>query len=151
MRTKWVRGRKEKYRGFLKIHVAVDTETGCVLAAEVTDWQSADCGQLKALVCGAASCGDGISTVLADGAYDSRDIFSFLDAMRVEAGIPVHKNSVAEANGDCPARMHAGSTPAPTTGGGMAQSMDKGGQSSRSSYSRGCSARPCGPGTGRTW
>ena len=35
MRTKWVRGRRERYRGFLKIHVAVDADTGTVLAAKL--------------------------------------------------------------------------------------------------------------------
>ena len=107
MRTKWVRGRKEAYRRFLKIHVAADAETGTVVAARITDGSSPDCGQLKGLVSGAASACGRISKVLADGAYDSRDIFSFLNTEGIDAAIPVHKNSVPEANRDCPARMHA--------------------------------------------
>ena len=78
--TKWVRGRKENYRGFLKIHVAVNADTGIVVAAKITDGRSPDCGKLRKLVSGAASaCGNNISEVLADGAYDSRDMFPFLD------------------------------------------------------------------------
>ena len=49
----------------------------------------------------------GISRVIADGAYDSRQIFSFLDGMDIDPVIRVHRNSVASANRDCPARMNA--------------------------------------------
>ena len=40
-----------------------------------------------------------------DGAYDPRQIFSFLDELDIDPVIRVHCNSIADANRDCPARM----------------------------------------------
>ena len=111
MRKKWGKDKNKKHKGFLKIHVASDVQTGEVLADSVTDERSPDCKNFKGLVCDAsdiaAKRGSHILRVLADGAYDSRDIFSFLEEKGIEPAIRVHKNSVPAANKDCPARKKA--------------------------------------------
>ena len=45
--------------------------------------------------------------IMADGAYDSRQIFSYLDDLGIDPAMRVHRNSVVSANRDCPARMNA--------------------------------------------
>ena len=101
MRNKW--GRKNDHtqsRGFLKIHVASDMHTGEVLALRITDDRTTDCRCLEGLVSGARKAGVAISRVMADGAYDSRQIFSYLDELDIDPVIRVHRNSVADANKD---------------------------------------------------
>jgi IS5 family transposase len=74
MRHKWSR----KRRGFLKIHVDVDVSTNQVLAVKITDEHSHDSRCLKYLTRQSARFGR-VEKLLGDGAYDSREIFSFLD------------------------------------------------------------------------
>ena len=108
MRNKW--GKENGHtqsRGFLKIHVASDMHTGEVLAVRITDEKTPDCRCFEGLVSDARKTETVISRVMADGAYDSRQIFSFLDGMDIDPVIRVHRNSVAAANRDCPARMVA--------------------------------------------
>ena len=107
MRSKWGRKGHTESRGFLKIHVASDMHTGEVLALRITDDRTPDCRCLEGLVSDARKTGVAISCVMADGAYDSRQIFSFLDEMGIDPVIRVHRNSVAATNRDCPARMNA--------------------------------------------
>ena len=85
MRSKW--GRKNGHtqsRGFPRIHVASDMHTGEVLALKVTDDRTPDCRCLEGLVSDARKAGVAISRVMADDAYDSRQIFSFLDEMGID-------------------------------------------------------------------
>ena len=42
---------------------------------------------------------------MADGAYDSRQIFTFLNGLDIDPAMRVHRNSVVSANRDCHARM----------------------------------------------
>ena len=82
--------------------------TGEVLALRITDDRTpSDCRCLGGLVSDARKAGVAISRVMADWAYDSRQIFSYLDELDIDPAIRVHRNSVADANRDCPARMVA--------------------------------------------
>ena len=107
MRNKWGKNGLSKSRGFLKIHVASDMHTGEVMALKITDDRTPDCRCLEGLVSDAVKNGDNVYRVMADGAYDSRQIFSFLDEMGIDPVICVHRNSVVSANRDCSARMNA--------------------------------------------
>lgn len=76
-------------RGFLKPHLAVDTASKVVLATEVTDERTGDGGLLPDLVEAAREAVPRarIRRVLADGAYDTKDNFAFLEEGGIEAGI----------------------------------------------------------------
>lgn len=106
-RGEWVRelwNRKSK-RGYLKIHLAVDVETKQILAMEVTDDRVSDSEKFKDLVNGARKVAK-VVRVLADGAYDSKENFDFLDASGMEAGIKPGRGSSGKARG-CWSRMYA--------------------------------------------
>lgn len=94
---KWQKQRK----GFLKIHVGVDTETKQILATKVTDQHSHDSKHLKEIVMESENHGT-VSKVLADGAFDSRKIFSYLDDRNIIPAIRARKNSVPKSKGCYP-------------------------------------------------
>lgn len=96
IRDKWNRSR----RGFIKIHVAVDIRTKHIVSMKVTKEDVSDSRMLKPLIRLAASSSiTTINKVVADGAYDSRDNFRYLDQMNIEPVIKVRKNSSTKANG----------------------------------------------------
>lgn len=97
MHHKW----KNQKKGFLKIHVGVDTGTKQILAARVTDQHSHDSRHLKGIVRTASRYGT-ISKVLGDGAFDSRKAFSFLDGKNIIPAIRVRRNSVPKSGGCYP-------------------------------------------------
>jgi hypothetical protein len=101
MRHKW----GHKRRGFLKIHVGVDVETKQVLALKITDEHSHDSKHLKKIVRESAIHGT-ISKVLMDGAFDSREIFSYLDDRNIIPAIRIRKNAIPNARG-CHSRKMA--------------------------------------------
>lgn len=90
MRGKWKRG-----RGYLKIHFAVDVKTKNIVSFEVTDESVGDNKNFKDLVEKVDERGD-VNKVLADGAYDSKEIFDYLEEKGIKAGIRVRKNSSYE-------------------------------------------------------
>jgi Transposase DDE domain len=73
MRQRW--GVK---RGFIKVHLAVDVKTGEILSMEVTKDGVHDRRVLIPLVEEASSKAN-VTRATADGAYDSRAIFRYLD------------------------------------------------------------------------
>lgn len=85
-------------RGWLKLHVAVDTRSGQVLSMEVTEEDVHDTRMLKPLVKGSLKVAP-VKKALGDGAYDSRANFQFLSDNGVEPVIKVRKNSVPKAKG----------------------------------------------------
>lgn len=97
-RGEWRRHKWHLYRGFLKIHVGVDISTRQVLALKVTDERAGYSSQLKGLVRQAAKHGP-ISTLIGDGAYDSRQIFSFLDERGITPVIKIRRNSSLKSRG----------------------------------------------------
>ena len=101
-RGEWVRRKWKRRRGFLKIHIAVDVKTKQIVAMEVTDERAGDGRMLKPLVEQAGKhCR--VVKAFADGAYDSRDNFTFLATKGIEPAIKVRKNSSSRARG-CQAR-----------------------------------------------
>ena len=83
-------------KGYLKIHIAVDTKTKEILALEVTDEKVHDGKMLKKLVNHILKSSEPnikIKSALADGAYDSNAIFQYLEEKRINPGIKVRKNS----------------------------------------------------------
>ena len=92
-------------RGWLKLHVAVDTRSGQVLSMEVTEEDVHDTRMLKPLIIGSSKVAP-VGKVLGDGAYDSRANFQFLSSNGIEPVIRVRKNSVPKARG-CYARKCA--------------------------------------------
>ena len=71
MRQKW-----QKRRGFLKIHVAADVKSKQITGLEITDDHSHDSKSFVSLE-QSKEFGN-VITVLADGAYDTKDDFSYL-------------------------------------------------------------------------
>lgn len=103
-RGEWLRKKwdKEKKKGYLKIHFAIDPETKQVVFMDVTKENIHDGKRLKKLVKGASKQAS-IGKVVADGAYDSKSNFQFLSNNGIEPAIRVRKNASIHADG-CYAR-----------------------------------------------
>ncbi len=85
-------------RGYVKIHVAVDTKTKQILAMEVTDERAGDSKMFKPLVERASERAN-VRLALADPAYDSRENFNFLEAKGIEPGIKIRHGASGKARG----------------------------------------------------
>lgn len=96
---KWKKKRRIR-KGFIKIHVAVDTKTKKIVSMSVTKEDVHDGKMLKELVDDVSKNYD-IKKVLADGGYDSKDNFRQLDEMKVIPAIKVRKNSSVNNNAKC--------------------------------------------------
>jgi hypothetical protein len=102
MSDKWGGGVKnKKKRGYLKIHVAVNTKTREILALEVTDEKVHDGEVMRKLVKHVLYNGGEkrarVRSVLSDGAYDSNENFRFLNDKGIEPVIRVRKNSIVSS------------------------------------------------------
>jgi len=87
-------------KGFIKIHVAVDTRSKLIVSMKVTKEDVGDGRMLKSLVRDASiNAQTNIKRVLADGAYDSRDNFQFLHDNNIDPAIKVRKNSSVKSMG----------------------------------------------------
>jgi Transposase DDE domain len=82
IREKW-NNNNNKRRGFIKIHVAVNVRTKKILSMEVTKEDVYDGKILKKLVDNVVSENNDVKKVLADGAYDSKDNFRYIDKMYI--------------------------------------------------------------------
>ena len=76
-RGEWMRQKWHLRRGFLKIHVGADVKTKKISSLKITDDSSHDAAHLPELVEQASQKGN-VVKVLADGAYDSENNFSYL-------------------------------------------------------------------------
>ena len=76
-RGEWMRQKWHMRRGFLKIHVGADVKTKKIVSLKITDDHSHDAQHLPELVEQASQKGK-VVKVLADGAYDSENNFSYL-------------------------------------------------------------------------
>jgi hypothetical protein len=103
-RGEWIRHKWAVKRGFIKVHVAVDTKTRKILSMEVTKEGVPDGRMLEPLVEGASSKAR-VVRVIADGAYDSKANFRMLDSRRVEPVIRVRRNSSMKAKGCMPRKL----------------------------------------------
>lgn len=88
-------------KGFIKIHVAVDTRSKLIISMKVTKEDVGDGRMLKSLVRDTViNIGQtNVKRVLADGAYDSRDNFQFLHDNDIDPAIKVRKNSSIKSMG----------------------------------------------------
>ena len=94
-RGEWMR---KKRKGYIKIHVAVDTRTKQVVSLEVSDERTDDGEKLVPLVRKAKRKAR-VKKVLGDGGYDTHDNFKFLAASGIEAGIKVREDSNPNCGG----------------------------------------------------
>ena len=76
-RGEWMRQKWQKRRGFLKIHVAVDVKSKQITGIDITDDKSHDSKHFISLVEQSKQFGN-VTKTLADGAYDTKDNFSYL-------------------------------------------------------------------------
>ena len=76
-RGEWMRQKWHMRRGFLKIHIGADVKTKKIVSLHITDDSSHDAKYLPGLVEQASQKGN-VVMVLADGAYDSENNFSYL-------------------------------------------------------------------------
>lgn len=95
-RGEWMREHYKKRRGYVKLHIAVDTKKKKVLSVRVTDDKKHDSTQMVPLI---GDVDSKIEKVIGDGAYDSRDIFNHLDKLGINPVIRVRDNSVIKSRG----------------------------------------------------
>lgn len=92
-------------RSFVKLHAAVDVTTGAAVAIAATDGRAGDAKRLPPLIHEALTRLDGrVTTVLADGAYDSRANFDFLHEHGIEAIVRMRRNANMKRCGGSAAR-----------------------------------------------
>ena len=84
-------------------HLAVDEQTGEILAAEVTHNNKKDGQLLEPLLAGIEA---KIEQVSADGAYDQRSCYDVLSEHSVKAAIPPRKDAKIWQHGNCKAPPH---------------------------------------------
>ena len=97
----WIRKKWKVRRGWLKVHIAVDIKTKKLLALEITDESIGDNKKFKDLLEQAEeNAGNSrIVSSLADGAYDTKELFNLLEEKGIKAGIKTRKNAVTIAKG----------------------------------------------------
>jgi len=105
-RGDWMRRKWKMRRGYLKIHIAVDTKQKKILALKVTDEKTGDGGMLKPLLKEASKKGN-VTKAIGDGAYDTKKNFRYLDAKGIEPAIKVRKNTSSRAGGCIPRKLAA--------------------------------------------
>lgn len=91
-----MKGRKKK--GYVKIHVAVDTKTKEVISLEVTDERTHDSRKLKELIENGMM-RKRIKKTIADSGYDTKENFEYLHKSGIEAGIRVRDGSREDCDG----------------------------------------------------
>ncbi|KXA99047.1 hypothetical protein AKJ41_06050, partial [candidate division MSBL1 archaeon SCGC-AAA259O05] len=90
-RGEWIRKYHEgERRGWIKVHVAVDAESGEMLSIEITDEKTGDSEVFEELVEDLD-----LEDCLADGAYDSEEIFKLLEEKGVDPppGVKLRKDA----------------------------------------------------------
>jgi hypothetical protein len=103
-RGEWLHKKWRVQRGFIKIHIAVDTKTKQILAIEVTKEDVGDGRMLGRLVDGSAS-KVAMKGVVADGAFDSKSNFRMLSDRGIDALIRVRKNASLKGGGCMPRKF----------------------------------------------
>jgi IS5 family transposase len=105
-RGDWMRRKWKMRRGYLKIHIAVDVKRKKILALEVTDEKVGDERMLQPLV-EEASKKAKIAKTVADGAYDTKSNFHYLDGKRIQPVIKVRRDASSRAGGCVPRKLVA--------------------------------------------
>ncbi|MDI6905131.1 MAG: transposase [Candidatus Bathyarchaeia archaeon] len=94
--------KREGRKGCVKLHIAVNVKTKEIVSMRLTDERVHDREMAEPLI-REASQGVHIVKLLADGAYDSRELFNLLQELGIEPVVRVRKDSSRLARG-CPAR-----------------------------------------------
>src|SRR3990170_7140142 len=94
----WIRYVWKVKRGYLKIHLAVDSKSKQAVSIQVTEEHVSDGSQTEPLIREAMS-KNSVDRAYGDGAYDSRANFNFLSTNRIDPAIKVRKNAVPKAKG----------------------------------------------------
>ena len=105
-RGDWIRHKWKVKRGYLKIHIAVDTKSKKITSMNVTSEKVSDSKLLKKLVDETIQKAK-VNKVLADGAYDSKKNFRYLTEKKIEPVIKVRKNTSNKAGGRIPRKLVA--------------------------------------------
>ena len=103
-RGEWIRKKWKVKRGFIKVHIAVDTKTKQILAIEVTKEDVGDGRMLGRLVEGSGGKAN-VKRVIGDGAYDSKNNFRMLAEMGIDPLIRVRKNASLKGGGCMPRKF----------------------------------------------
>ena len=104
-RGEWLREKWRIHRGWVKVHAAVEVISGAVVGIAISDERADDARFLKMLVLQAKARLPGrVRRVLADSAYDKRDIFDFLKVEGIEAGIMLRSGASRKSLGHGSAR-----------------------------------------------
>ncbi len=103
-RGEWVCKKWKVKRGFIKVHIVVDTETKQNLALEVTREEVGDGRVFGRLVTSSADVAN-VKRVIGDGTYDSRSNFLQAGSVDVEALIRVRRNASSRLRGCVPRRL----------------------------------------------
>jgi hypothetical protein len=82
-----------KRRTWRKLHLAVDEQTGQILAHRLTDKDTDDASQLPDLVQQVQQTGIKVSKTGADGSYDTFDTYQYLIKAEIEPIIPPRMNA----------------------------------------------------------
>lgn len=98
MRHKWHEKAKTR-RGWIKIHLIVDTSTHTIIDVKITKEDCGDQEQFIPLMQSALKQELKIKRGLGDGNYDDKKIFTFLHQNRIQPGIPPRKNASRKARG----------------------------------------------------
>jgi len=96
MRKKWRGG---EYKGWIKVHVAVDVRSKKVMAMEMTDERTADYTAVPSLIDQIEDNGGKVKRVLADGAYYNTQTYNLLEEKGIDAGIRMRKDARTRARG----------------------------------------------------
>jgi len=103
-RGEWIHKKWRVQRGFIKVHIAVDTKTKQILAIEVTKEDVGDGRMFGKLVKCSADVAN-VKKVIGDGAYDSKVNFRLASDMDIEPLIRVRKNASLKADGCMPRKF----------------------------------------------
>lgn len=103
-RGEWIRKKWKVKRGFIKVHIAVDTKTKQIIAIEVTKEDVGDGRMLGRLVRNSADVAD-VKRVIGDGAYDSKGNFRVVSEMGIDPLIRVRKNASLKGGGCMPRKF----------------------------------------------
>jgi len=103
-RGEWIHKKWRVQRGFIKVHIAVDTKTKQILAIEVTKEDVGDGRMLRRLVDGSQNKA-ALGRVIADGAYDSKSNFRMLADRAIDPLIRVRKNASLKGGGCMPRKF----------------------------------------------
>jgi len=103
MRKKW-----KVHRGWIKVNISVNVKTKEIVGIKVTDETVSDGSNFISLVDQSLDClpGRKIETVIADGAFDRREVFDYLQRKHIQPVIKIRSNASTKARGS-PSRAKA--------------------------------------------